>query len=379
MIETFDIMVAGLGANGSAALYHLAGTGKRIIGIDRFTPPHTHGSSHGESRIIRQAYYEDPIYVPLLKEAYKCWNQLEQEAQDQLFLQTGGLMIGPAQAEVVQGSKLSAETHHLPYEYLDAPAIRQRFPAFHATGDTVGVLEKEAGILYPETCIDAFLQIAAKAGAAIRYNDTIQSIHPKDDTITVTTTKNTYITKKLILSVGAWTGHLVPELHLPLSVRRQSLHWFTDAHKGHHQRYTPGHMPIYIWEYAPDKMFYGFPDIGTGIKIARHHGGRPIDPDELQQSVSNEEIKEVADLARQYLGIDPVYQRSAVCMYTNTPDGHFILDKHPEHRNIIIASPCSGHGFKFSSLTGRLLADLSLDKDPGFDLSPFSIGRTALR
>jgi len=390
MIETFDIMVAGLGANGSAALYHLAKTNQSIIGIDKFTPPHTHGSSHGESRIIRQAYYEDPIYVQLLKEAYKYWSDLEQISNKQLFLRTGGLMLGPAHAEVVAGSKLSADTHHIPYEYLDAPAIRQRFPAFHATDSTVGILEKEAGILYPEACIETFLQLAANKGAAIHYGESIQHIDPKPGNLTITTTKNTYIVKKLILSIGAWTSRLVPELNLPLSVRRQTLHWFTDSksqqpdHNAprqdprHARKYTPDHMPIYIWEYAPDKMFYGFPDIGTGIKIARHHGGYPIDPDNLEQKVSNGEIEEVADLAKTYLGIDPIYQRSAVCMYTNTPDGHFIIDYHPQDKNIIIASPCSGHGFKFSSLTGRLLADMALDNDTGFDLSPFSITRPAL-
>ncbi len=376
MIETFDIMVAGLGANGSSALYHLAKTNQRIIGIDKFTPPHTHGSSHGESRIIRQAYYEDPIYVPLLKEAYKCWNELEQASNKELFLRTGGLMLGPAHAEVVAGSKLSADSHDIPYEYLDAPGIRQRFPAFHATGDTAGILEKEAGILYPEPCIETFLQLAAEKGAAIHYNESIQHIDPKPGDIRVTTSGNTYIVKKLILSIGAWTSRLIPELNLPLSVRRQTLHWFAD--NKNQKIYTPDHMPIYIWEYAPDKMFYGFPDIGTGIKIARHHGGYPIDPDNLEQKVTNEEIQEVADLAGTYLGIDPVYKRSAVCMYTNTPDGHFIIDHHPQHKNIVIASPCSGHGFKFSSLTGRLLSDMALDKDPGFDLSPFSIDRAAL-
>jgi sarcosine oxidase len=378
MIETFDIMVAGLGANGSSALYHLAKTNQRIIGIDKFTPPHTHGSSHGESRIIRQAYYEDPIYVPLLKEAYILWNELEHAANKKLFLRTGGLMLGPAHAEVVAGSKLSADTHHIPYEYLDAPAIRQRFPAFHTTDITVGVLEKEAGILYPETCIETFLQLAVNKGATIHYNESIQHIDPKPGNITVTTTKNTYIVKKLILSVGAWTSQLIPELNLPLSVRRQTLHWFKNAKTTRHEHYTPDHMPIYIWEYAPDKMFYGFPDIGAGIKIARHHGGYPIDPDNLEQKVSSEEIEEVTNLAKNYLGIDPIYQRSAVCMYTNTPDGHFIIDHHPQHKNIIIASPCSGHGFKFSSLTGRLLADMALDKDTGFDLAPFSIDRAAL-
>ncbi len=373
MYQSFDIMVAGLGANGSSALYHLSKTSKKIIGIDRFHPPHTHGSSHGESRIIRQAYYEDPKYVPMLITAYQLWTEIERISGKTLFKRTGGLMIGNNDTTVVKGSLLSAETHGIPYEYLDAATLKERFPAFRPSPDTVGVLEKEAGILFPEDCISAFLATAAAAGADIRYNEKILEIRPATDKIEVTTTRGKYTVEQLILAVGAWTSRLLPGLTLPLTVARQTLHWFRDNSPTQNTRFLPANMPVYIWEYAQDRMFYGFPDLGTGIKIAIHHEGRPIDPDQLTQDVSPGEIEEIKDITTKYLDIDPVHNRSAVCMYTNTPEGDFIIDFHPEYKNIIVASPCSGHGFKFSSLTGKILSDMAMGMDHGFDLSSFSI------
>jgi len=366
-------MIVGLGANGSSTLYHLSGTGRKVIGIDRFTPPHTHGSSHGESRIIRQAYYEDPVYVPLLRAAYKEWGKLESISGKKLFLKTGGLMLGNKDTAVVRGSKLSADTHGISYEYLDSVTLRQRFPAFHPHSDTVGLLEKEAGILFPEECIRTFLDQAAARGAAIHYNEPVLKIAPSKDGIEITTSKEKYSVGSLILSAGAWTNQLLPGLQLPLTVKRQVLFWFGSENAQGRDRFLPANMPIYIWEYTEGRMFYGFPDLGTGIKIAPHHRGRSIDPDDLTQGVSQEEIEEMKDIAREYLGIDPVFRTSAVCMYTNTPDENFIIDYHPEFSNIIIASPCSGHGFKFSSLTGRILSDMALGNDTGFDLSPFSV------
>ncbi|HVU59111.1 MAG TPA: N-methyl-L-tryptophan oxidase [Puia sp.] len=379
MPQVFDCMVIGLGANGSSTLYHLSGTGKKIIGIDRFTPPHTHGSSHGESRIIRQAYYEDPIYVPLLKAAYKAWEKLEKRTGKKLFLKTGGLMLGDKDTAVVRGSKLSADTHDIPYEYLDAPTLRRRFPAFRPSNDTMGLLEKEAGILFPEECIRTFLDQAAAQGAAIHYNEPVMKITPTKNSIEITTAKGRYSVGSLILSAGAWTNQLLPGLQLPLTIKRQVLFWLDNNTPKDHDRFLPANMPIYIWEYAAGKMFYGFPDLGTGIKIAPHHRGNTIDPDNLTQDVSQKEIEEIKDIAAGYLGISPVFKTSAVCMYTNAPDENFIIDHHPDFRNIIIASPCSGHGFKFSSLTGKLLSDMALGNDTGFDLSPFSISRPAIQ
>jgi sarcosine oxidase len=371
---TYDIIVIGLGANGSAALWHLSKTGKKVLGIDRFDPPHQHGSSHGETRIIRQAYHESPFYVPLVKAAYPLWAELEKAAGKTLFQKTGGLLLGAPDTAVVQGAKKSADTHDIPYEWLDATAIPNRFPAFKPTPGTVGVLEKEAGILYPEECIRAFLGLAARNGAVIKTNEPVAKIEAQASHIVVKTINTTYRTEKLIVAAGAWLNTLLPELNLPLAIRRQPLFWFGNANPN----FGPAKMPIFIWEYEKEKMFYGFPDIGTGVKLAPHHGGRPIDPDDLKNDVTEEETETIKAIAKKYLGFDPLYRYAKVCMYTNTPDEDFIIDLHPDHPDIVVASPCSGHGFKFSSFTGKLLADLATKQTTETDLSPFAITRPAI-
>jgi sarcosine oxidase len=375
MSEAFDILVIGLGANGSSALYHLSKTNKSVAGIDRFAPPHLLGSSHGQSRIIRQAYYESPLYVPFVKEAYTYWNELEKVSGKELLLKTGGLMLGTEESSVIAGSRVSAETHQIEYEYLQPADLRKRFPAFKPEPGTVGVLEKEAGILFPEECIRAYLAQAQKNGADIRTNETVLQFIPGPDKVEVTTSKGSYTAEKCIISAGAWTGGLVPGLHLPLTVARQALYWFKNADTSRQSHLMPQTMPIFIWEYLPGKMFYGFPDLGNGLKIARHHAGEPVKPDELTQAVSQGEIDDMKTLADTYLNMEPVFSQSAVCMYTNTPDGDFIIDTHPDYKNIVIASPCSGHGFKFSSLTGKILSELATDQKPDLDISPFSITR----
>ena len=373
-IETYDIIIVGLGAHGSAALWHLSKTGLKIAGMDRFTPPHQHGSSHGESRIIRQAYHENPLYVPLVKAAYPLWTELGERAGQPIFQKTGGLFLGKADTTVVTGAKHSADTHKIPYDYLDAATIQKRFPVFQPGPDIVGDLEHEAGILFPETAIKTFLEQAAAGGATINTGEQVLKITPTPTGIELTTSKGQYRTEKLIVSAGAWLNSLLPELKLPLSIRRQVLFWFKDATATDHAR----KMPIFLWEYEKGKMFYGFPDLGDGIKLGWHHGGRPINPDELTQLVDKEEIEAMQKKAAENLTINPVFQKSCACMYTNTPDEDFIIDLHPQHPDIVIASPCSGHGFKFSAIIGRLLADLALERPTGFDLTPFSIRRKAI-
>ena len=375
-IETYDIIVVGLGAHGSSALWQLSKTGKKIAGIVRFTPPHQRGSSHGESRIIRQAYHENPVYVPLVQAAYPLWTELSETSGKSLFQKTGGLLLGAGDSAVVGGAKLSAETHGIPYDYLDAAAIRKRFPAFRPGPDTVGVLEHEAGILFPETAITAFLQAAAANGATLRTAEQVLKIIPSTTGIELTTSKGRYRTEKLIVSAGAWLSTLLPELRLPLTIRRQVLFWLSEvAHPG---RFQPGQMPVFIWEYAPGELFYGIPDLGRGVKLGWHHGGRPVNPDELTQDVDKEEIADMQQRAAKNLTINPVFEKSCVCMYTSTPDEDFIIDLHPQYPNIVIASPCSGHGFKFSTIIGRLLADITLERPSDFDLTPFSIQRKVL-
>jgi sarcosine oxidase len=377
MIKDFDVIVLGLGANGSSAVYHLSKTGSKVLGIDRFTPPHTHGSSHGQSRIIRQAYHENPLYVPLVKEAYNLWYEIEKTAGKKLFLKTGGLMLGSADSAVINGARLSAETCDIPFEYLNNNAIKKIFPAFWPSHDTVGLLEKDAGILFPEACVQTYLQEAHKNSAVLHNNERVIRIVPNENFIEIITDKTTYYTSKLIISAGAWLNELMPDLHLPLTVERQVLYWFINTNKKLQQHFIPANLPVYIWEYLPGKMFYGFPDLGDGIKIAFHHAGEPVTPDTLTKAVSEDEINSITAVAEKYLNIDAKFNYSATCMYTNTPDENFIIDFHPHCNNIIIASPCSGHGFKFASLTGKILSDMATGQQVLFDLSPFRISRFA--
>jgi sarcosine oxidase len=397
MTQTFDILVIGLGAHGSAALYHLARTGLKVAGIDRFTPPHVRGSSHGQSRIIREAYHENPVYVPFLREAYRLWDELEREAGRKLLVTTGALLLGGPDTAVVRGARLSAETHGVAFEWLDAADIRRRFPAFRPESDTVAVWEKRAGILFPEDCIKAHLAGAAARGAEIRCEEEVLSITPLGKTsgeasgegVEVQTSKGRYLAGKVIVSAGAWVGGLLPELRLPLTFERQVVCWFRDAGgvtgsgvaevgvtgSGTPASLQPERMPVYIWEYVAGRMFYGFPDMGRGIKIGFHHGGRPILPDELRQDASAAEIAEIGEIARRFLEIEPVFEAASVCMYANTPDEDFIIDEYPGSPQILVVSPCSGHGFKFSSVVGKIASDWGVGVTSEFDLKPFGLGR----
>jgi sarcosine oxidase len=373
MTESFDILVIGLGAHGSSALYHLTGAGRRVVGIDRFTAPHVHGSSHGQSRIIREAYHENPVYVPFIREAYELWAVLEREAGRPLLITTGGLLLGREDTMVVKGARLSAETYGVDFDWLEAADIRRRFPAFRSTNDTVGVLEKRAGILFPEECIKAHLAGAAARGAEIRCEETVEKIVPSGDGVEVKTSEGRYLAGKVIVSAGAWVGELLPELRLPLYIERQVVCWFNDAGEGMVLR--PDRMPVYIWEYEAGRMFYGFPDMGQGIKIGFHHGGRHIRADQLRQDAGSDEIQKIQEIAGKWLAIDPVFNGASVCMYTNTPDEDFIIDEYPGAPQILVLSPCSGHGFKFSSVIGKIAGDWALGRTAGFDLRPFRLGR----
>lgn len=368
----YDVIVIGLGAHGSATLYELSKAGVSVLGIDRYRPPHHHGSSHGQSRIIRQAYHEHPLYVPFVQEAYVMWQQLEENTARKLMLKTGGMILGKDQCAMVEGAGKSAELHGLPYEVLKAAEIRKYFPAFKVSEATVGVWDKTAGILYPEECIRTMLDEAERAGARALYNERVLRISegPK---LKVVTEKNTYEAEKLVISAGAWLNELMPELRLPLRIERQVLHWFRNRRVG--VQLGPQQLPVYIWEYQKGRSFYGFPDLGDGLKTAFHYGGRTISPDALTNDVSEEEIQEMQEVLETYLDIEPVHNYSATCMYTDTPDENFIIDFHPGNKNIIVASPCSGHGFKFATIIGKILSDLAIGSEVMFDLSPFRISR----
>jgi sarcosine oxidase len=359
---------------GSAAAYHAAQAGRRLLGLDRFQPPHTFGSSHGLTRIIREAYFEHPLYVPLVQRAYQLWAGLEQKSGRRLLLQTGGVMIGPPQGVLVSGARRSAQEHRLAHEVLSATELRDRFPAFQPTEDMVAVWEPRAGILFPELAIETHLALAAQNGAALRFHEPILRWEPEGEGVRVFTDANTYHAHRLLLSAGPWMNSLVPGLQLPLSVERQVLCWFEP--RSHAKQFEPQHCPIYLWEYAPDRFFYGFPNLGDGVKVAVHHQGRTTQPDTVNREVGESDTEAVREVLLRFLPAAAGRLRSAiVCLYTNTPDEHFIIGPHPAHHQVIIASPCSGHGFKFSPVIGEIAAALLEGKEPQFDLNLFKPDR----
>jgi sarcosine oxidase len=369
----FEVVIVGLGAMGSAALYHLSKSGVPVLGLEQFKSPHALGSSHGETRVIREAYFEDPIYVPVVQRAYELWERLSSEASVQLYLKTSGLMIGPRGSTVADGALCSAQEHNLPHQILDAGNIRKRYPGLNPKDDMIGILEPRAGILFPEKCIEAHLLLARSHGAHIAMEEKVLEWTTDKKLIRVVTDAQSYTCSRLIIAAGAWVGSLASKLGIRFEIERQVLHWFKPQKP---ELYGAQSFPIHLWEYEPGRMFYGFPDLGSGLKVALHHQGENVDPENLDRIIRPEDITVMRGLLERFLPeANGEYLRGTVCMYTNTPDGHFILDRHPENPNVIIASPCSGHGFKFASAIGEVLRDMALDRGAKWDLNLFSLRR----
>lgn len=374
MTTRYDSIVAGLGAMGSLTLHELAARGHRVLGIDRFAPPHTMGSTHGRSRIIREAYFEDPRYVPLVQRAYRKWAELEATSATTLFRQTGGLMLGLPDSVLVRGARLSAELHGLPHDVLSATEVVQRFPAFRPEPGMVGVWEPRAGILDPELAITTALAVATANGAEVHTNETLLGWEPDGDGVVVTTSAGVYAATSLVIAVGAWTRETVKELRLPLKVQRNVQFWFSPCRND--AQFSPDRFPVFISEGAAHGSWYGFPDTGDGLKVARHHHGPEVDPNTVDRSVSDEEVDGVRAIMKQFLpDANGPLRMSAVCLYTNAPDEHFVIGRHPQHPAVIVASPCSGHGFKFASAIGEALADMATGHESSADVSSFALER----
>jgi sarcosine oxidase len=374
---TYDVAIVGLGAAGSATLHALARRGARVIGFDRFHSPHPLGSTHGRSRIIREAYYESPVYVPLVRRAYEAWARIARDSGQSLFRQTGGLMLGPPNGELVAGAKRSAETHGLPHDVLDASEIGRRFPGFAVEPGTVGVLEPRAGFLDPELCVQSCLELAARGGATIRFDTPVSGWRATGDTLRIDTAEGAIACDRAILASGPWLPAMLGG-RLPLSVERQVTYWFRPAREV--DLFRADRCPVFMWEWSPGRLFYGIPDHGYGVKVARHHEGKTVSPDEVDRTVHPEEVAVMRELVRRFLpAADGPLREAVVCLYTNTPDHHFLLGPHPEEPRVLLASACSGHGFKFASAVGEVLADLVLSGRTDVDVSLFGPGRLERR
>ncbi|MSU59738.1 MAG: N-methyl-L-tryptophan oxidase [Pedosphaera sp.] len=361
MSRAFDVIVLGLGGMGSAAAAHLAARGQRVLGLEQFTAPHDQGSSHGRSRVIRQAYFEDPAYVPLLLRAYELWRELERDSGRELLTITGGLMLGAPDSAVVSGSHRSAKQHGLAHELLDACEIKRRFPQFHPDADTVALYEKNAGVVRPEESVRAHLDLATRRGATLRMEERVESWSASADSARVKTARGEYEAGQLVISAGPWAGEILRELNLPFQVERQVQLWFEP--NGGVENFLPGKFPVWIWETTDGAHPYGLPALdgpGGGVKFAIHHGGKDrfCTAATVERNVSDEEIALArAQIASRLPALDGPCLRAVTCLYTTLPDEHFLIDRHPSHPPVLIVSPCSGHGFKFCPVVGEIVAD----------------------
>jgi sarcosine oxidase len=354
------VIVLGLGGMGSAAAAHLARRGADVVGVEQFTPAHDRGSSQGESRVIRQAYFEHPSYVPLLLHTYELWEDRERDDPG-IFRLTGGLMVGRPEADVVAGSLASAREHGLPHEVLDAAGIRQRFPNFAPLDDEIGLYETRTGFVRPERAVREHVRRAVAAGADLRFEERALSWEADASGVRVTTTRGTVDADRIVIAPGAWAPQVLADLGVPIAVTRQVLFWFRPS--GDPAAYEAGRQPVFIWERG-DAHPYGLPGIDGpdgGVKVGLHHHGGEIDPDTLERAVAQREVDEIADILHDMLPtLAGSFVRAMACMYATTPDHHFVIGPHPTQDNVTVACGFSGHGFKFVPVVGEVLADLAL-------------------
>jgi len=354
-------------------MWHLAQRGAQILGLDRFEPPHDRGSSHGQTRIIRQAYFEHPDYTPLLLESYRLWEELAWHTRRQLYHEVGLLQVGPAEGEVVPGVLRAAQEHRLRVDELTATEIQHRWPGLRVPEELIGVFERQAGYLLVEECVRAHVEAARQAGAELRCSVEVLGWEI-GETIQVRTNVGEFSTDRLIVAAGAWAGSLLGDLRVPLEVRRKSLFWY-EANGEHYS--ATNDFPTFFFE-LPNGMFYGFPQLdGRGVKLAEHTGGKPVaDPLELDRSLHRDEQERIESFLQQhFLHVTSRNTDHAACMYTMSPDEHFVVDRHPECSSVVFAAGLSGHGFKFTSVLGKALADLSLKGKTNLPIDFLSLNR----
>jgi sarcosine oxidase len=368
-MPAFDVVVIGLGAMGSAAAYRLARRGKRVIGIDRFEPGHAFGSSHGATRIIRLGYFEHPSYVPLLRRAYALWRELEAACGQPLLRVTGIAEIGPPDGTLVTGTLAAARLHALPHTVLAASDLMRRLP-FRVPADYVGVLQPDGGVLSLEPAILAHLALARAAGAELRTRESVRTIAACAGGVRIRTDRGDIEAGAAIVAAGPWMKKVLPDLHAPLRVTRQVMAWFQPVDA---VLFTPDRFPVFLLE-SPHGVHYGFPLDDIGVKIAKHHhGDEAVDPDTCDPVVSSADEAMIRSAVAEHLPAANGPLKSAqTCLYTMAPDGDFVIDFAGP---IVVASACSGHGFKFAPVVGEIVADLATTGATSYDISRFRLDR----
>lgn len=381
MTEVFDAIVLGVGGFGSGAAYHLARRGLRVLGLDRFGPAHDQGSSHGETRIIRKAYFEHPDYVPLLLRAYDLWTDLEAESQQQLFWKCGLMLAGLPDSEAISGARLSASQHGLTIENLSASAATQRWPGFRVPDAFDAVFEPDAGFLKVEDCVRTHLDRASAHGATLLFDEPVVSWSSTGREVRVCTATREFVAASLVITAGSWAASVLADLKLPLQVLRKPIFWFETTSPAYNLNES---MPTFYFEMPADLVartptserpdvgvrathktastFYGFPSLdGHVLKVAQHSGGDIVaDPLRVDRQLHDSDVQPIANFLRGCLpNVRPQPARHSVCLYTVTPDRHFVVDRHPDFPNVVIGCGFSGHGFKFTSVLGSVFADLA--------------------
>ena len=366
------VAVVGCGAMGAATGWRLATRGVQVVCFDRHSPPHTLGSSHGESRIIRTAYFEGPWYVPLVQEAFPLWRDLEQDSGARLLTMTGALMIGSPSAEAVAGAQSAATAHGLDAPRLDAEELRRRYPAHVITDADVAVLDVQAGFIRPEDAVTAMIDRMVALGGEIRRGVVVTEVSGLAEGVEVATDEARETFDAVVIASGPWMRDL---FRLPVVVERQVMAWFELETEGR-DWFTPERFPVFIRD-TDGLEIYGVPTLdGASLKIARHHGGELTDPQSIRREVADAELEPLQNFATTYLrGVTNRVTKTAVCMYTNTPDKDFVIDLHPNDPRVVVVSACSGHGFKFAPVVGDIAADLVSEGRTARDISRFSASR----
>ncbi len=370
----FDDIVIGVGGMGSSKVYHLAQRGLKVLGLERYDIPNEMGSSHGVTRMIRLAYHEHPSYIPLMQRAYELWHQLENQTGERLLITTGSIRGGTEGSSMFQGSKEACDIHHLPYEVLDGPEINQRFPGYKLPEDVLAVYQADGGFLLSERCIIGYVSAALELGAEVHGREQVLSWEPWGDGVKIQTDKDSYTAGSLVISAGSWASKLVPDLTELAIPERQVLAWFQPNQP---KLFNPGVFPVWGLE-VDEGRFYGFPSYGMpGFKVGRyHHLNEQVDPDTMDREPNARDEEVLREFTRIYFpdAAGPTLALKT-CMFTNTPDEHFILDRLPDYPQVCIAAGFSGHGFKFCSVVGEIMADLSQDGETPHDLSLFRLSR----
>lgn len=375
MADAYDVIVVGLGGMGAAAAYHLSAHGLRVLGLERYDFGHGRGSSHGETRIIRLAYFEGSAYVPIVQRAYRLWQDLGERIGAPLLFRTGSLEMSEEGHDFVDRSEASCRDHGLPFELLDAAETMRRHPAFKLHPNTRAIFQPDGGFVLSEAGIRAHADLATAHGALLRTGETVLGF---DETgagrVSVRTDKGSYSAAQLVLTAGPWMPQLVPALGRSLETFKQTLGWFVPRHR---ELFAPSAFPVFI-HFSSEGEFYGFPLYGDrGVKVGGPHFARePIDPDEPDRVASPRQVKALEGFFDRHLpdAAGPA-QTPTGCIYTKTPDEHFIIDRHPAMRQALLVSACSGHGYKFAPAIGEIVADLVVDDRTRHDISLFSLSR----